>query len=195
MDIQRLIQIILFFFIFSLIGFGFSLLTTIPLIQRFLLRSRESRVAGLLFLAMLSFLTGLLFTSRSLAELWFLISEDYLNYPYLTTFLSIDWDWVFQNRSRIINEFWIESLIPTLSEGTCFSSDPKVCNFAGWMGGHSLGFVPILNVLALIPAFITLGRGWRYLRDKYPKRSNPIRGCRPGGSRSLVLEHLLTDGL
>ena len=88
-------ELILFFFILFLIGFGFSLLTYIPHVQRFLLRSRASRVAGLLLLAMLSFLTGLLFTSRSVAELMFLLREEEFNNPYLTPFFSIDWDWVF----------------------------------------------------------------------------------------------------
>ena len=168
-------EIILDLFILFLIGFGFSLLTYIPHVQRFLLRSRASRVAGLLLLAMFSFLTGLVFTSRSTAEDMFLLRVAFFNNPDSTSFFStytditLDWDWVFQNRSLIINEFWIEVLIPTLSEGTCFSLNPMVCDFARLFGlprAVPLGVIAIVYAMALIPACITFGLGRRYLKRR-----------------------------
>ena len=159
------LTILLFFLILFLIGLGFSLLTYIPLVQRFLKRSRASRVAGLLLLAMFSFLTGLVFTSRSMAEIRFIYGTEIINYPFCEWmgytcpdgFLVLD-------KPSIINELWIESLIPNLTEYTCFSSDPQVCRFAE--GTHSLEWVPIAYAMALIPAFITFGLGRRYLRRK-----------------------------
>ncbi len=168
----RVVVIILFFFILFLIGFGFSLLTHITHIQQFLLRSLKSRVAGLLLLAMFSFLTVLLFTSRLLAGSWFSYLDSAFNNPMYAPYLSINWDWAFQNKPSIINELWIQSLIPTLSEETCFSSDPLVCNFAGvgdsgWWEGHiPWNLVAAAYTLALIPAFITFVLGWLFIRKR-----------------------------
>ncbi len=161
--------IILFFFILFLIGFGFSLLTHITHIQQFLLRSRALRVAGLLLLAMFSLLTGLVFTSRSQAEFsfWYvtILARDsfmeWMGYSTPDPFTA----WVIPNKPSIINELWIESLYPILSEVTCFSSDPMVCRFAE--GTRFLReMLPFYYALALIPAFITFGLGRRYIRKK-----------------------------
>ncbi len=154
---------------FFLIGFVFALLTKIPLFQRFLLRSRALRVAGLLSLAMFSFLTGFVFTSRSYAEFsfWYATSlaaypfNEWMGYGTPDPFL----EWAIPNKPSIINELWIENLIPTLSEETCFSSDPKVCRLVE--GTHFLReSLPFFYGMALIPAFITFGLGWRYTRRK-----------------------------
>jgi hypothetical protein len=168
-------MIILFFLILFLIGISFALLTYIPPFQRFLLRSRASRVAGLLVLAMLSFLTGLIITSYSAADASFYVRDAMFNNPDFTSFyasykgITIDWDWVFQNRSLIIIEFWIQSLIPTLSEGTCFSSNPMVCDYmrlGDWPRAVPLGLVAIVYAMALIPAFITFWFGRRHIRRR-----------------------------
>jgi len=160
---------ILFFLMLFLIGFGFSLLTKIPHVQRFLLRSRALRVAGLLLLAMFSFLTGLVFTSRSQAEFsfWYvtILARDsfmeWMGYSTPDPFTA----WVIPNKPSIINELWIESLYPILSEVTCFSSDPMVCKFAE--GTRFLReMLPYYYAMALIPAFITFGLGRRYIRKK-----------------------------
>ncbi len=162
------LAVLFFFLILFLIGFGFSLLTHIPLVQRFLLRSRALRVAGLLLLAMPSFLIGFVFTSRSNAELMFFYGTDVLHgtFHHLMghgtpdSFLA----WANPNKPSIIHELWMETLYPTLSEGTCFSSDPAVCRFAE--GTPVLEFVPYVYAMALIPALITFGLGWRYIRRK-----------------------------
>jgi hypothetical protein len=165
----RVLETIFHFFILFLIGFGFSLLTKIPHVQRFLLRSRKTRAAGLLLLAMFPFLTGLVFTSRSHAEFSFdfgtvLAREslmEWMGYGTPDPFMA----WAIPNKPSIINELWIESLYPTLSEGTCFSSDPMVCRFAE--GTRFLReMLPVFYAMALIPAFISLGLGRRNLRRK-----------------------------
>jgi len=168
-SLVSVMETILFFFMLFLIGFGFSLLTNIPNVQRFLLRSRKTRAAGLLLLAMFSLLTGLVFTSRSQAEFSFdfgtiLASDSFMEWmgystpdPYMA--------WAIPNKPSIINELWIESLYPTLSEETCFSSDPMVCRFAE--GTRFLReMLPFFYALALIPAFITFGLGRRNIRKK-----------------------------
>ncbi len=168
-SLVRVMETILDLFILFLIGFGFSLLTNIPHVQRFLLRSRMTRAAGLLLLAMFSFLTGLVFTSRFQAEFSFdfgtiLASDSFMEWmgygtpdPYMA--------WAIPNKPSIINELWIESLYPTLSEETCFSSDPMVCRFAE--GTRFLReMLPFFYALALIPAFITFGLGRRFIRKK-----------------------------
>jgi hypothetical protein len=160
---------ILFIFILFLIGFGFSLLTHIPHVQRFLLRSRKTRAVGLLLLAMFSFLTGLVFTSRSQAEFSFdygtVLARDsfmeWMGYGTPDPFIA----WAIPNKPSIIKELWIESLYPTLSEETCFSSDPMVCRFAeGTRFIREL--LPIFYAMALIPALITIWLGRRYIRRK-----------------------------
>jgi hypothetical protein len=167
-SLVSVLETILHFFILSLIGFGFSLVARIPHVQRFLLRSRKTRAAGLLLLAMFSFLTGLVFTSRSLAEFRFIYGTEIIDYPFCEwmgygtpdPFLA----WAIPNKPSIINELWIESLIPTLSEETCFSFDPKVCRFAE--GTRMSELVPVFYAIALIPAFVTLVLGRRYIRRK-----------------------------
>ena len=72
--------------------------------------------------------------------------------------------WANLNKSSIIHELWMETLYPTLSEETCFSSDPAMCRFAE--GAPVSEFVPYVYAMALIPAFITFGIGWRYVRRK-----------------------------
>jgi hypothetical protein len=162
-------ETILSFLILFLIGFGFSLLTNIPHVQRFLLRSRKTRAAGLLLLAMFSFLTGLVLTSRYQAQFSFdygtILARDAfmerMGYGSPEPFL----EWVIPNKPSIINELWIESLFPALSEETCFSSDPMVCRFVE--GTRFLrGLLPVFYAMALIPAFITLGLGRRHIRRK-----------------------------
>ncbi len=162
------LTILFFFLILFLIGFGFALLTNIPLLQRFLLRSRASRVAGLLLLAMFSFLISFVFTSRSNAELMFFYGTEVIDYPFCEWMGYTCPDgllvWANPNKPSIIHELWIETLYPTLSKETCFSSDPTVCRFAE--GTPVLEFVPYVYAMALIPAFITFGLGWRYIRRK-----------------------------
>jgi hypothetical protein len=117
---------------------------------------------------MLSFLTGLVFTSRLMAEIRFFYGTDIIAYPFCEWMGYTCPDgflvWTIPNKPSIINELWIESFFPNLPEETCFSSDPKVCRFAE--GTHLSECVPVAYPMALVPAFITFGLGWRYTRRK-----------------------------
>ena len=156
------------FFILLLIVFGFALLTYIPQIRQFLLKNPKSRRGGLFLLAIFPFLTGLLLSSRLMAEAQFVLVESVYSNPMYSWFLSSqpDWNLVIQNKASILNELWIKILFPFLSGGRCPYSDPDLCKYVGLEGGLDLSSYAVIYTLALIPALITFGLGWLLTRKK-----------------------------
>ncbi len=171
-----LIIIFLFLLFLFLIVFGFTLLAYIPQTRQFLLRNPKPRRVGLFLLAIFSFLTGLLFSSRFIAEAQFALVETVYNTStqYWPFYVPSDWNLIIQNKSSILNELWIKILFPFLSGGRCPYS-PELCSSLNFFLELDWTLYAFIYISALIPTFITLVLGWLFTRKNRVPTANQLQ--------------------